>query len=198
MDALSEMEKNLNNKIKTAVQSVKVYLVNLTNFEEAWNCSSTEILLVGQTDRQTDWPTGRDRWTDRQTDWQTDRQGGTDGQTDWQTDRQGGTDGQTDWQTDRQGGTDGQTDWQTRKDRRTDRQTNRQTTFVCFCDFLGKRTLWDAYHKGYASHKSVFLDITETDRHWQTLTDWLTDRQTDRLTDWLTNTDWLTDWLTAR
>ena len=26
MDALSGMEKNLNNKIKTAVQSVKVYL----------------------------------------------------------------------------------------------------------------------------------------------------------------------------
>ena len=35
MDALSEMEKNVNNKIKTAVQSVKVYLANLTNFEEA-------------------------------------------------------------------------------------------------------------------------------------------------------------------
>lgn len=29
MDALSEMEKNLNNKIKTAVQSVKVYLVQI-------------------------------------------------------------------------------------------------------------------------------------------------------------------------
>lgn len=35
MDALSEMEKNLNNKIKTAVQSVKVHLANLTHFEEA-------------------------------------------------------------------------------------------------------------------------------------------------------------------
>ena len=80
-----------------------------------------EVLLGGETDRQTDKQT--DRQTDRQTDGQTDRQ--TDRRTDGQTDRQ--TDGQTDRQTD--GQTEGQTDRQTDRgrDRHTDGRTDRQT-----------------------------------------------------------------------
>ena len=32
---------------------------------------------------------------------------------------------------------------------------------MCFDDFLGKRTLCDAYHKELASHNPAFLDISE-------------------------------------
>ena len=33
---------------------------------------------------------------------------------------------------------------------------------MCFVNFLGKRTLCDAYHKEHVSHQPAFLDISDT------------------------------------